>query len=143
MQSGAFAATDSAVHGMFGATGIIGDVSIAPENLVFGQHAVRQRAFGRAGRSPARFDAKEHTAQHAADVGIDHGDSFAERKAQHRGGGVIADAGQCSEFVIRTRQFVGVLLGHHAGTFLQAQCTAWIAEPTPCGDHLGLGGLGE
>ena len=118
MQSRAFAATDSAVHDMFGATGIIGDVSIAPENLVFGQHAVRQRAFGRAGRSPARFDAQEHAAQHTANVGIDHGNSFAERKAHHRGGGVIADAGQCSEFVIRARQFVGVIFSHHAGAFL-------------------------
>lgn len=67
---------------------------------------------------PVRFDAQEHAAQHAANVGIDHGNSFAERKAHHRGGGVIADAGQCSEFVIRARQFVGVIFSHHAGAFL-------------------------
>lgn len=68
-----FAATDSAVHDMFGATGIIGDVSIAPENLGLWAHAGSPARVRPAGRSPARFDAQEHAAQHAANVGIDHG----------------------------------------------------------------------
>ena len=113
-------------------------IGTVPTNPVLGQHAVGERAFGRARRSPARFGAEEYAAQHAANIRIDHRNALTECKAQHGGGGVVADTGQSDELVVGARQLIAIFFRHHAGTFLQSQRTARIAKPAPCGDHIGF-----
>ena len=109
-----------------------------PTNPVLGQHAVGERAFGRARRSP-RDSVPRNTRLSTRRIFVfDHRNALTECKAQHGGGGVVTNTGQSDELVVGARQLIAIFFRHHAGAFLQSQRTARIAKPAPCGDHIGF-----
>ena len=129
------------VHRLAGIRGFDGITNV--RLIILRKDPAGERPLGRTGRSPARFDSEEYARQHPADVGVHHRDAHAEGEAQHRRGGVVADARQRGQLVVGLRKPAVVLLEHHAGALLQPQRPARVAEPPPRGDDLRRGGPRE
>ena len=82
--------------------------------------------------------------QDPADVGVEHDVPLAEGEAGDRRGGVVADAGQREQVVVRRRHLAVVALDDGDRGGVEAQRATGVAQPAPHPHRLagGLGGQG-
>ena len=101
-----------------------------------GSSAVASVALGLGDRGGRELRARQRRAEHAADVGVEHGVAAAERERRDRRGGVVADARQREQVVVGRGHLAAVALDDRGRGGVQPERPARVAEPAPGPDRL-------